>query len=680
MVVDNGNRGWRLSEWIAQADWVVQQKNPLNIQAVVHVGDLVNVATVHYEWENFNKGWQKIEQTGVAWSLVPGNHDLNTMACWDCADRWDIYNQKMTAAWQRNKHLEESYPPGRYENSMVIFEASGIEFMILSIELGPGATPSSEGTLDWASSKLRQHPERRAIINNHFGVWGTERREVVSIAEWSKQHRNIFLIHQGHDCAREWNKIIYNNWGEPIMEVLTDYQCSGDAFLRYYSFHLDAREIQAYTYSPVLLQFERDSNSEFAFPFEPETPSGAPKPQNIYERVDGVGGWGGWCVCPDGKRYNVGDRNDACENGPSSLACIGGVPGECLEVHDASREGMQVTCVASNASATTSATRSTTTSATSLTSTLPTTTLGPESTTSSVRDTCYGHLEAVAAEEGDEIGSKVETLSLQECQNACTNVNECQSFAFCPHFDGCWMKTKVLTGSEPTRNFYDCKTYYKKRCESTIPPSTESTTRSSISQTTLEATSSTTTTSSFTKVFWEFDGGEGRACRGSSSSDASDAYYVLFTGVPLDECKAKCVAEPLCKGLEHNPNGRCEVWTRTEGIEASAPVAGYTCFVYGGPPVTTSPAILTDFSPVDGGEGRACRGASENDNSAEYYNLFTSVPSMEDCMHKCANQPKCKGIEHHGNGRCEVWTRPEGIQASFPVSGYTCLAYRLAIK
>jgi len=67
-------------------------------------------------------------------------------------------------------------------------------------------------------------------------------------------------------------------------------------------------------------------------------------PQNVYRKVSGVGSWGGWCTCPDGQRYNVGDRNDACENGPNSLACVGGEPGECVEVNDNSRDGMQVTC------------------------------------------------------------------------------------------------------------------------------------------------------------------------------------------------------------------------------------------------------------------------------------------------------------------------------------------------
>jgi len=68
---------------------------------------------------------------------------------------------------------------------------------------------------------------------------------------------------------------------------------------------------------------------------------------NHYEHVDeGVGSWGGVCTCPDGQTYNVGDKNDGCAQGSLSLACYGGVPGTCEQSEDESRAGMQVTCAA----------------------------------------------------------------------------------------------------------------------------------------------------------------------------------------------------------------------------------------------------------------------------------------------------------------------------------------------
>mmetsp|Transcript_69896 Transcript_69896/g.202571 ORF Transcript_69896/g.202571 Transcript_69896/m.202571 type:complete len:642 (-) Transcript_69896:180-2105(-) len=75
-------------------------------------------------------------------------------------------------------------------------------------------------------------------------------------------------------------------------------------------------------------------------------PPGNLTAQNKYRRMPGVGSWGGSCTCPDGTTYNVGDKNDACKQGPLSLACEGGVPGECIKERDVGRSGMAVTCAA----------------------------------------------------------------------------------------------------------------------------------------------------------------------------------------------------------------------------------------------------------------------------------------------------------------------------------------------
>jgi len=49
----------------------------------------------------------------------------------------------------------------------------------------------------------------------------------------------------------------------------------------------------------------------------------------VEENAEGVGGWGGSCTCPDGSVYQVGDNYDHC----GTLACIGGVSGECHRIH-----------------------------------------------------------------------------------------------------------------------------------------------------------------------------------------------------------------------------------------------------------------------------------------------------------------------------------------------------------
>ena len=169
------------------------------------------------------------------------------------------------------------------------------------------------------------------------------------------------------------------------------------------------------------------------------------------------------------------------------------------------------------------------------------------------------------------------------------------------------------------------------------------------------------------------DGGDGRACRGRSAQDNSATYYEVVSGLTqLEDCKAKCVATAGCVGIEHNPRGRgrCEVWTRSEGIQASIPLPDFTCLRLGEPSTTQPIGSLGTFERL--GEGTACRGASPRDNSANYYSVFFGA-SLDFCKRQCASSEGCQGIELSNGGRCEVWSR--AIEASAAVNGFTCYNY-----
>lgn len=60
---------------------------------------------------------------------------------------------------------------------------------------------------------------------------------------------------------------------------------------------------------------------------------------NIYEKKNRSGAWGGYCYCPDGQRYAVGDNGDSCQ----SLRCFNGVSGKCNK-RTGKWSNWQVTC------------------------------------------------------------------------------------------------------------------------------------------------------------------------------------------------------------------------------------------------------------------------------------------------------------------------------------------------
>lgn len=93
---------------------------------------------------------------------------------------------------------------------------------------------------------------------------------------------------------------------------------------------------------------------------------------------------------------------------------------------------------------------------------------------------------------------------------------------------------------------------------------------------------------------------------------------------------------------------------------------------------TTTPGLVASqtFEPVDGGDDRACRGGSVQDNNPSNFKLFSDKPLLDDCKAECINEPLCKGIEHNAKtGRCEVWVRLAGIESTVKANGFKCLSY-----
>eukprot|EP00930_Biecheleria_cincta_P084910 TRINITY_DN74330_c0_g1_i1.p1 TRINITY_DN74330_c0_g1~~TRINITY_DN74330_c0_g1_i1.p1 ORF type:complete len:918 (-),score=123.37 TRINITY_DN74330_c0_g1_i1:135-2828(-) len=90
---------------------------------------------------------------------------------------------------------------------------------------------------------------------------------------------------------------------------------------------------------------------------------------------------------------------------------------------------------------------------------------------------------------------------------------------------------------------------------------------------------------------------------------------------------------------------------------------------------TTSLPAASDFEAVDGGAGRACRGANSSDNMLAYYERL-SKDTLDGCKEACRHTRACKGIEfHEATHRCEVWVRPDGIAASVTAADYVCFRY-----
>ncbi|CAE7681376.1 lacZ [Symbiodinium sp. CCMP2456] len=163
--------------------------------------------------------------------------------------------------------------------------------------------------------------------------------------------------------------------------------------------------------------------------------------------------------------------------------------------------------------------------------------------------------------------------------------------------------------------------------------------------------------------FFPVHGGVDKSCAGPSTMSATDSSKETVER-SLEDCKNRCLATPSCKGLDWS-GSRCRVWT--QHISGSLHRSGSTCLR-----LVPDVSVLQNFVAVNGGHGQSCRGKHAFDKEAAYYTA-SAAGSLEECKAACVQHPECQGISFASSGSCEIWTRPEGIEATAEDDGSVCL-------
>ena len=143
--------------------------------------------------------------------------------------------------------------------------------------------------------------------------------------------------------------------------------------------------------------------------------------------------------------------------------------------------------------------------------------------------------------------------------------------------------------------------------------------------------------------FRDVDGGAGRDCRGSRNDDLQSAYFVELPAASVQACQDLCVLQAEgdvvgrpCKGIAYDSATQtCRLWVRTQGIGATVEMTSSICQRY------------EPFLDLDGGSGRACRGAHSLDILPHFVEYSPAqAPNLDACRSLCINTPGCTGQGH----------------------------------
>ena len=269
----------------AQTQWIADQQSTLNTVFASQLGDVTENGTVAAEWARASTAMGILDSAGIPYSITVGNHDgyasgyptfLSTFGAnryagkaWyggylgDPSDGIDDFGQ--------NRGNLDSYQ---------LFSADSMDFIVLNLELD---LPTADHVADWADAVLTAYSTRRAIVITHayLTTGGTRATSPYFLGSgglsaddlWQSvlsQHCNVFMVLNGHEPGEA--RLTSNNaCGQPVHQLLQDYQNEpngGNAWLRYYVFDPANNQIDTYTYSPVLDQYQTDASSQFTLGYD----------------------------------------------------------------------------------------------------------------------------------------------------------------------------------------------------------------------------------------------------------------------------------------------------------------------------------------------------------------------------------------------------------------------------
>lgn len=280
-----------------QTQWIHNQvtgANPLNIQFVTHLGDVVQNGDNATEWARAMNALNTLE-TGanpahsaiVPYSVGRGNHDGVT---------------SFSANLGASRYGDESWYGGSSSNHLnhyQTFSSSGYDFLHLNLTYHP-----STSELDWAQSVLDANPGKPTILSTHeYLGYSAEHTGDAGVYIWNglvKDNDQIFMVLCGHNHT-EQRSVSTNSHGRPVFEMLSDYQDEaegGMGYLRQIELDIDSNQIHVKTYSPSLDAYQTDTDSQFTYAIEfadrfGSPPSPSPSPFTVYTFQQNVDGYTG---------------------------------------------------------------------------------------------------------------------------------------------------------------------------------------------------------------------------------------------------------------------------------------------------------------------------------------------------------------------------------------------------
>ena len=258
---------------VAIHDYLLAERDDLNLQYLFHTGDIVDDGTVTEQWQRADVQYDRLDAAGLPYGVLAGNHDVDQKNDdYTGYSQWFGEERYAGNPWYGGSHLDNR---GHYD----LVSTGGVDLLVLSMGWAPG-----DAEIAWMNEVLAQYPERTAIINLHeymltTGGLGPMPQRIYD--EVVATNPNVSMVMSGHyhDAFTRYDQFDDDGDGAPdrtVTQMLFDYQGlpeGGQGFLRLLHFDNVGQQITVRTYSPSLDRYDSDDPSlelqhqEFTIPY-----------------------------------------------------------------------------------------------------------------------------------------------------------------------------------------------------------------------------------------------------------------------------------------------------------------------------------------------------------------------------------------------------------------------------
>ncbi len=235
-------------------DWLIENRDFANIEAVVSLGDNVEDFWETPQWEQITKTYTSIAESGIRTIVPTGNHDSgNGQNYWYYADKY--FGPNTDFAKLNQSYMLEYSPSGT--GGVADVSAGSFPYKLVYIDMFKLADGSETGWLNSTLTKYAQYPVI-VVMHDIQNCSDTKPNETKLSTNgttlWNivKNHDNVFLMFGGHSHGYGVLELT-NAYGNKVHSVLADYQFAyngGNALMKFAEFDEKEGKIRVSTFSP----------------------------------------------------------------------------------------------------------------------------------------------------------------------------------------------------------------------------------------------------------------------------------------------------------------------------------------------------------------------------------------------------------------------------------------------